>query len=67
MTIKLCYKERVKEFDFAHALNLLRYEVQQGVSNWKVHKDSKYKFVDNELIRKRSNRTRKKESKPKTD
>ncbi len=61
--IKLVFGGRVRLFSFEHALNLLRYEVQQGVSNWKIHKDSKYKFVDNELVRKRNTRTRKKQGK----
>ena len=62
-SIKLIYKERVQSFEFSHALKLLRLEAQLGVSNWQIHKDEKYKFENNELIRKRNTRTRKKQIK----
>ena len=62
-SIKLIYKERVQSFEFSHALKLLRLEAQLGVSNWQIHPDEKYKFDNNELIRKRNTRTRKKQGK----
>ena len=62
-SIKLIYKERVEDFEFSHALKLLRLEAHLGVSNWQIHKDEQYKFIDNELVRKRNTRTRKKQNK----
>ena len=62
-SIKMVYKERVEAFEFSHALKLLRLEAHLGVSNWQIHKDEQYKFIDNELVRKRNTRARKKQGK----
>jgi len=41
---------------FAHALALLREEKAQGVKNWSISSSENYEFVNNEIIRIKSNK-----------
>ena len=59
--VKLECKGHVQDFDFEHALNILRLQEQQGKKDFKVV--GNHEFKDNELIIKPSTRRRKKSTK----
>lgn len=52
MTIELENNGVVREFEFQHALRLLRLEAKQGKKNWNVHTNG-YIFKGNELIKRK--------------
>lgn len=59
--IKMEAKGNVVEFGFDHALALLRLQESQGNSDWKIA-TKQYEFLNNEIVRKRSNKADKKEA-----
>ncbi len=46
---------------FGHALNLLRLQSSQGREDWTILSD-KYEFLNNEIVRVKSNKQNKKEA-----
>tara|TARA_B110000444_G_C18226271_1_gene316675 strand:- start:167 stop:361 length:195 start_codon:yes stop_codon:yes gene_type:complete len=48
-------------FVFSHALRLLRLQSSQGREDWTILSD-KYEFLNNEIVRIKSNRQNKKEA-----
>jgi len=59
--VKLECRGHAQDFDFEHALSILRLQKQQGKKDFTIV--SNHEFKDNELIIKRSNKGRKKSSK----
>jgi hypothetical protein len=49
------------KLDFSHALHLLRLQSSQGREDWTILSD-KYEFLNNEIVRTKSNRQNKKEA-----
>lgn len=59
MTIELEHNGNVREFEFQHAVRLLRLEAKQGRTNWTI-KTEGYEFKEDEIIKRQDKRTSKK-------